>query len=501
MSQMSMNKIALIFQKTQDAIPMEKLISSKFKDSEFFIFDSGIENIDLISKESPTLVLIDISIFNLTGFELARLIKMDNKTKDMPIIFLIPESISPSLKEYFLEFDNVEFLQKPINGFELLEKISHYLSSSESTLSHDTKIYSALFDATFNQHNDMVLMLQENEILEANQRCKAFFKSDIPLGKSIFDFLEDLKNNTKHNSIPKLIRATNNEDLIKANVVIDGNDFVLKIETKPYPLIESGVTITISDITESEKSIEEIRRKQEAEDALLLQQSKMASMGEMMGVILHQWKQPLNAISILTQFLEDYADEDGKIDIKDAIKTKDNILEQVAYMTEAATIFKNFFSPSKQKNKFLACEAVSEVFNILSAQLKMENIAYEIAEHEHFRAYGYKNELMHAAMNIINNAKDAIIEKGIKNGKIEVTMENDGERGFIKIADNAGGIPQDLLPDRLFEKYYSTKGGKGTGLGLHLSKSIIEESFEGKLGVRNNNDGAEFTITLPIANF
>lgn len=258
-----------------------------------------------------------------------------------------------------------------------------------------------------------------------------------------------------------------------------------------------------NSLTEQVESEVALRMKAEyekrAQEALLIQRSKMADMGEMLGVILYQWKQPLNVISLYIDMIDDLVDENGKLEKEAYNDFKVTIKKQIEHMANTATLFKNFFSPSKEKELFLACEAIAQTLEILKAGLKNESIEIKINEHEHFHVSGYKNEFMHVILNIINNAKDAFKERDIKNGKIEINFENDGSVAKIRIRDNAGGIPQHLLPDKLFEAYVTTKGQNGTGIGLNLAKTIIEKSFDGKIWAYNVNDGAEFVIELPIS--
>lgn len=241
--------------------------------------------------------------------------------------------------------------------------------------------------------------------------------------------------------------------------------------------------------------IEEEKLKQER---LLAQQTKMAEMGEMLGVILHQWKQPLNAISLVAQELddvnEDYFDEPN-IELQEI---ENGIMKQVLFMSDTMTYFRKFFSPTGSNEKFLACEAIDEVKTMFSGAFTKKNIAIDLAEHGECYVYGKKNEFSHVILNIFNNAKDALLDNEIKEKRILVTFESGDTHHIIRIRDNAGGIPEELLPDRLFEPYVTTKGEKGTGIGLQICKMIIERNLRGKLWAHNVANGAEFVIELPV---
>ncbi len=235
-----------------------------------------------------------------------------------------------------------------------------------------------------------------------------------------------------------------------------------------------------------EKAIQENKEK----DKMLQQQSKLASMGEMMENIAHQWRQPLNALGINIQNLEDDY-EDGLIDNKFLNNFVNKNMQIIRYMSNTIDDFRNFFKIDKVKSKFNIEETIRQVLTIQSATLKNQGIEVEI-QGKDFTVNGYESEFKQVVLNIINNAKDAIKEKQIKNGKISITID----KPYVIIEDNAGGIPQEII-DRVFEPYFTTKEqGKGTGIGLYMSKMIIEQNMNGMLSVENTPTGAKFKIKL-----
>ncbi len=242
----------------------------------------------------------------------------------------------------------------------------------------------------------------------------------------------------------------------------------------------------------------EMEAQADAQRNIIIEQSKNAAIGHMIGIIAHQWKQPVNAISIVVQGMED-SFRYGELD-KDSMKTSaDMIMKQIKYMTETINDFRDFLKPSQKKEKFMACESAISILNLLEPELKKYNINIKVHEHEHFSVNGLPNEFKQTIMNIVVNAADAMEENGVDVGKIEFLFENDGVNGAIRVRDNAGGIPSELLPNKLFESYVTTKGDKGTGLGLNICKVIVEEKMGGKLWAHNVNGGAEFVIELPLA--
>lgn len=225
-------------------------------------------------------------------------------------------------------------------------------------------------------------------------------------------------------------------------------------------------------------------------DKMIQQQNKLASMGEMLGNIAHQWRQPLNALNINIQNLDDDYDE-GLIDeefIEEFIEKNREIIE---FMSHTIDDFKNFFRLDKEKSVFSTKNAIEKVLNIQSATLKNNNISIEFKGKD-FTINGFESEFKQVILNLINNAKDAIVDNQVKNGSIHILLESN----TIYIEDNAGGIPLEIL-ERIFEPYFTTKEqGKGTGMGLYMSKMIIEENMQGKLSVKNEANGAIFMIEI-----
>ena len=246
-----------------------------------------------------------------------------------------------------------------------------------------------------------------------------------------------------------------------------------------------------------EKQVNEIRKK----DSALSQQSKMAAMGEMIGAIAHQWRQPLNALAINIQLLEDMY-EDGSLDEKTLKEFIEKNMETIQFMSNTIDDFRNFFRKDKVKTDFDVKEVIEKTLNLQKAQLKDHNIEVE-TNLESAKINGYKNEFMQTILNIISNAKDAIDEKREKDkdfkGKIKITSKKIDNSVIIEIEDNGGGIPKEIK-DRLFEPYFTTKEeGKGTGMGLYMVKEIIER-MNGKIEATNTKEGAKFIITLKAEN-
>jgi len=236
-----------------------------------------------------------------------------------------------------------------------------------------------------------------------------------------------------------------------------------------------------------EEKISKAIKENQKKEQLLFQQSKLAAMGEMIGAIAHQWRQPLNTLSLNIQLLvDDFFDK--KVDEEYILSFEKKNLNIVNFMSKTIDDFRNFFKKDKEKQEFELLEAVIDVLKLIDKQLKNHNISIEI-HGDDSKIIGYKNEFKQVILNIINNAREAIVKNNTKNGTISINIKNN----IITITDNGGGIPKEIQ-NRIFEPYFTTKGAKGTGIGLYMSKIIIEEHMNGKLYFINENDKTTFII-------
>ncbi len=262
---------------------------------------------------------------------------------------------------------------------------------------------------------------------------------------------------------------------------------------------------------------EEIALRQRNE-RMLFQQSKLASMGEMIGAIAHQWRQPLNVLGLIIQNFRDEIDEGGASpEIREhAARMVERAMAQIRQMSKTIEDFRGFYLPDREETAFDAMVAIGEVISLVSAQLAGAGISWRLVCHTHGRVVTSlgeivscaekrirtrRNEFEHVVLNLVNNAREAILERRSRDGGgggIAIEFHAEGGELLIDVRDDGGGVDPRLL-ERIFEPYFTTKLRSGTGLGLYLSKLILEEHCHGGLSVRNEGDGAVFRITLPLS--
>jgi PAS domain S-box-containing protein len=230
-------------------------------------------------------------------------------------------------------------------------------------------------------------------------------------------------------------------------------------------------------------------------DHLLIQQSRLAAMGEMIGNIAHQWRQPLNALGLLLNNIQDayhYKELDEQY-LETAAKNGRRLIRK---MSDTIDDFRNFFRPNREKVEFGLREAVENALRLVSASFKHHNIPVRIEAPEEVSVLGFPNEFSQVLLNLFVNAKDAMEEKSVAERALEISFRREGDQAILKVSDSGGGIPEKVLP-RVFDPYFTTKE-KGTGIGLYMSKMILE-NMDGSIEAHNRNGGAEFVLRMPVA--
>jgi len=235
--------------------------------------------------------------------------------------------------------------------------------------------------------------------------------------------------------------------------------------------------------------------KNRQKDKQMLEQSRLAQMGEMISMIAHQWRQPLAAISATSSGLEIKA-KLGRLDNKLLLEKVQNISKYAQHLSHTIDDFRDFFKSNKELRQTSYQEIIQSVLDIVSVSVKNKNIDLQVEYQTTKTFQTYPNEIKQVVLNLIKNAEDILLEKEIENGYIRIVAKELDGKFILEVRDNAGGVPEEII-DKVFDPYFSTKLEKnGTGLGLYMSKTIIEDHCGGKLSVHNSQEGAVFVIEI-----
>jgi signal transduction histidine kinase/ABC-type amino acid transport substrate-binding protein len=334
----------------------------------------------------------------------------------------------------------------------------------------------------------------------------------------LFNIFEKLSRNIKHSDIHKFCNEWTSINYIKSvkfeylkEIIVLGLLIIFIIFYKQHVLKKKNIELeelkdkllVLNQTLESKiaDAVSEIQKK----DTYLLHKSRLAQMGEMISMIAHQWKQPLNAIStlqiamIMAIELEEYNLCDKK-EREDFLNFLNDKLKKIGLYTQNLSLivsdFSDFYRPNKYQEELTLNNPLMQAYWLLEENLSSDNIDLCLELTSENKIMLFKNEFVQVLLNIINNAKEQFIEKNIDNAQILIKSYDRGEIAVMEISDNAGGIDDEIM-DKIFDPYFSTKFDKnGTGLGLHMSKNIIEQHYKGRIYVQNIENGAKFTIEI-----
>ncbi|RXJ68557.1 hypothetical protein CRV08_06940 [Halarcobacter ebronensis] len=247
---------------------------------------------------------------------------------------------------------------------------------------------------------------------------------------------------------------------------------------------------------ELKKELEKNRKK----DSLLFQQSKMATIGELLSNISHQWRQPLSIITTAATAIQ-LQKELKETNEKQELKNLEGIVTSAKYLSQTIEDFRNFYNPNVPKKEFFISHAIESSLKIIKTQLFKYNITIE-KEIEDFPLYGVESEFTQVLLNLLNNAKEEFKKNPTAKNILKLKSYKDKKNYFIIISDNAGGIKKENI-SKIFDPYFTTKHhSQGTGIGLYMSQKIISEHFKGNISAKNSENldykGAVFTIKIPL---
>ncbi|MEA1920523.1 MAG: HAMP domain-containing sensor histidine kinase [Campylobacterota bacterium] len=239
--------------------------------------------------------------------------------------------------------------------------------------------------------------------------------------------------------------------------------------------------------------VAEETRKNLEKQKMLETQSRHSQMGEMIGMITHQWKQPLGVISMSCAYLQMMQQRD-KLNETLLAKQLEDITKQVKHMNTTVNDFQEFFNPSREKFYFNVKKTITTILDLIRNEYEHNKITLELTGDDFVTAYGFPNEYNQVIISILKNAKDVFFEAPHEAMAISIDVGSEGDRSLVRIRDNAGGIEESII-ETVFDLYMTTKD-EGSGLGLNIAKNVIEVNMDGVLKVCNVSGGAEFSILV-----
>ena len=348
------------------------------------------------------------------------------------------------------------------------------------------------FKSLFNSTMEVIVIHDRGICVDANKVALNFLKLNDKnelIGKNLLDYIDDkhknlLIKNYRKNTLPyELELIINNEKFTCL-----GQGKFIKLNGKKLKLS------TLIDITELK-----------AKDKLLFQQSKMASMGEMIGNIAHQWRQPLSVISTCASGIK-FEKEFNQISDERLFESLDLIVENTQYLSKTIDDFRNFFKADKVIEDFCINDSINSVLKLLKSSIQNHNIQVETHFTGKLIVYGYPNEFLQVLINLFNNAKDVLISQPIDSRFLIINTYIKSNKTVIEVCDNGGGVDE-LIISKIFEPYFTTKHkSQGTGIGLYMSHQIVVEHMKGEIFAKNieivRNEkvykGCSLIIELPI---
>jgi len=498
-----------VITKIKQLYPNTKVIETKDNEEALQLVNNGdiyftIATLPVASQAISKYLLHNIQIAGYTDikFDLAMAVRDDDKQL-LNILDKSLEQISDQdKKKIFKKWVNTN-TQKTQIDYSLLWKILFAvfivilaLVYRQSVLKRENRLllnnidqFKDLIDSTL----ESIIIFEKGKCVNLNNETLKLYKyqskGDL-IGKTEDFFVSDESKELVLNKMKDY--SDSYEAVMKKS---DGSSFHALIRNKIIQLnhktIKISSAIDLTNLKEKEK--------------LLFEQAKLASMGEMIGNIAHQWRQPLSVISTAATGIK-VQQEFNIINGDDLIRNCDMINDNAQYLSKTIDDFKNFIKGDKQKERFNLSSEIESFLNLVNGSSKNNQIDIVLDMDDHIEINGFQNELSQCMINIFNNAKDVFNEKKIEKKYIFISTKQDGDNAIITIKDNGGGIPQNVLP-KIFEPYFTTKHqSQGTGLGLHMTYKLIVDGMKGTIVATNNSynyngkayTGATFTITLPI---
>jgi len=408
-------------------------------------------------------------------------------------IFIIILSFIDYKKELKLKLISLELSQEMSKVKELNNSLEKKVEIKVKEIKRSQKYFETIFNTT----RDAIAVIDtETKFLFSNKAYLNLTKlTNTELKQTTFYDLaieEDREYTLK--IVGEAFRRGFYHDLRIKYITKENNIVETSSDIVAMPDSGASFLLVTRDITLENK----LRREKEFQEQQLLQQSRLAQMGEMISMIAHQWRQPLAAIGASSAKLRIKAHL-NKNSNKLTIESTEKIDALTHHLSQTINDFRNFFKPDKIKSESSYTEMIDSVFDIVTETITTKNITIIKSLKTDAKMNIYVSEVKQVILNLLKNAEDILLDNEIENPTIKISTYKNKNMLILEIIDNAGGVPEDII-DKIFDPYFSTKTNKnGTGLGLYMSKTIIEEHCKGYLTVQNSQGGAIFRISLPKA--
>ena len=495
--------------KTMNNIITNELSSLGFSVSQSF---SLRESKEFLSKKKYQLIILDLHLPDGEGSELIANIQSLTKTK----VIVLTSFQDDDLREELFQYGILDYIVKDKN---LLYSISEIVKIIHTIIEKQKDKILIVDDSKFICKQIKTILEPRNyKVTKAYDAKKALFY----LNKEKFDLmildmqmpdmhgmqlLEIIRKDIRFISLPIIILSGTSTPEIVRNCLKNGasdflkkpfvfEEFILKVDLwidyfkKENKLKEQSKKL--SDMNNNlQKLVDEEVAKNHQKNTLIFAKSRHAQMGEMLAMIAHQWRQPLNAISMAVSLL-DTRIQTQKLDKETAKNITSKINEYIQHLSMTIDDFRDFFKPQREAKLSSFEPIIDRALVIMGDMFKKKRIDLQIEKKEIQELKIYENELVQVVLNLLKNSHDALLSNNIQNPSIKIIID----KNILKIKDNAGGIDEKIL-DKIFDPYFSTKDKNGMGLGLYMSKTIIEEHCKGRLEAKNTNDGVVFSVILP----
>jgi signal transduction histidine kinase len=397
--------------------------------------NNGAQALARVDASPPELIISDILMPELDGFELCRRVKTDDRLRGIPFIFYSATYVAPEDRVLALKLGASRFIIKPIG-------LDDFTRMIEEVLGEYQQMKLPVPDRPLGGHNELDQLQVDALTRKLEQKVAELARERGARRKAEREYQE--------------------------------------LKERVQELVREGVS------------------QERQKDDLMIIEGRQSVMGEMINNIAHQWRQPINTLGLLAQDLQmTYKFGEFSKEFVDANVKK--TMEVIQAMSKTIDDFRTFFRPDREKVDFKVLKVIAKIRLLLEGSFAAREIAMIVKASGDPVVRGYPGEFSQVLLNMLINARDAFTEQAVEAPQVTVTVSGEEGKTVILVADNAGGIAPEII-GKIFDPYFTTKGpDRGTGIGLFMSKSIIEKNMGGSLTVRNVDGGAEFRIELAAA--